>query len=85
MMSEYERWGFKNQRWLLGSFQFFGGVGLLVGLALPIVVSITSFLLTCMMLAAVFVRFKIKENFVKTLPALFYFLLNLVIFYHSIS
>ena len=32
MISEYEKWGFKNQRILLACCQLLGGLGLLVGL-----------------------------------------------------
>jgi uncharacterized membrane protein YphA (DoxX/SURF4 family) len=84
MVSEYERWGYKNQRIILGCCQLLGGLGLLVGLMVPLLLSVTSFLLTCMMLTAVFVRIQIKENFIKMLPAMFYVVLNSIIFYSSI-
>jgi hypothetical protein len=38
-----------------------------------------------MMLTAVFVRIKIKESVVKTLPALLYVVVNLIIFYNSLA
>ncbi|CAI8393023.1 MAG: Uncharacterised protein [Owenweeksia sp. TMED14] len=84
MISEYERWGYKNQRIILGSCQLLGGLGLLVGLAIPLMLSVASFLLMCMMLTAVFVRIKIKEKVVKMLPAVLYVALNFIIFYNSI-
>jgi uncharacterized membrane protein YphA (DoxX/SURF4 family) len=84
MMSEYERWGFKNQRIILGCCQLLGGLGLLVGLLIPLMLSVASFLLTCMMLTAVFVRIRIKESVLKMLPALLYVLVNATIFYFSI-
>ena len=84
MVSEYERWGYKNQRIILGCCQLLGGLGLLVGLMVPLLLSVTSFLLTCMMLTAVFVRIQIKETFIKMLPAMFYVVLNSIIFYSSI-
>ena len=83
MVTEYERWGFKNQRVILGFCQLFGGLGLLVGLVAPILLSVTSFLLTCMMLTAVFVRIQLKEPFFKMLPAMHYAVLSSVIFYNS--
>tara|TARA_Y100000385_G_scaffold72105_1_gene72468 strand:+ start:582 stop:935 length:354 start_codon:yes stop_codon:yes gene_type:complete len=85
MILEYERWGYKNQRIILGSCQLMGGLGLIVGLAVPLILSVSSFLLMCMMLTAVFVRIKLKEKVVKMLPAIFYALLNLIIFYNSIG
>jgi uncharacterized membrane protein YphA (DoxX/SURF4 family) len=84
MISEYERWGYKNQRLILGSCQLLGGLGLLVGLLMPWLLTLASFLLMCMMLTAVFVRIKIKESVVKTLPALLYVVVNLIIFYNSL-
>ncbi len=85
MISEYERWGYKNQRIVLGSCQLLGGLGLFVGLAVPLILSVASFLLMCMMLTAVFVRIKLKEKVVKMLPAILYVALNLIIFYNSIG
>ena len=85
MMSEYERWGFKDQRVILACCQLLGGAGLLVGMAVPLMLSIASFLLMCMMVAAVFVRIRIKESIVKMLPALFYALLDLWIFCDSLD
>ena len=84
MISEYERWGYKNQRIILGCCQLLGGLGLLIGLIVPLLLSVTSFLLTCMMLTAVIVRIQIKESFVKMLPALLYVAVNSIIFYYSI-
>tara|TARA_B100001057_G_C22308855_1_gene741253 strand:+ start:285 stop:623 length:339 start_codon:yes stop_codon:yes gene_type:complete len=85
MISEYERWGYKNQRIILGSCQLLGGLGLIVGLAVPFILFSASFLLMCMMLAAVFVRIKLKEKVVKMLPAIFYAVLNFVIFLLSFN
>ena len=84
MILEYEKWGFKNQRVILACCQLLGGLGLLIGLVVPLMLSVASFLLMCMMLTAVFVRIKLKEGLIKTLPALLYVALNLIIFYNSI-
>ena len=85
MISEYERWGYASQRVLLGSCQVLGGLGLLLGLVLPLMMSLASFLLMCMMITAVSVRIKLKEPMYKMLPALSYALLNLIIFYNSLD
>tara|TARA_B100000768_G_scaffold134511_1_gene125297 strand:+ start:3342 stop:3680 length:339 start_codon:yes stop_codon:yes gene_type:complete len=84
MISEYERWGYQNQRIILGSCQVLGGLGLLIGLAIPLLLSVASFLLMCMMLTAVFVRIKLNERLVKMLPAFFYVIVNFIIFYNSV-
>ena len=85
MVLEYERWGFKNQRILLGCFQLLGGLGLLVGLKVPLMLSVASFLLLCMMVTAVFVRIRTKERIVQMLPALLYVVLTFIIFYNSVA
>ena len=84
MVLEYERWGFKNQRIILGCCQLLGGLGLLVGLKFAPLLTITSFLLLCMMITAVFVRIRIKERIIRILPALLYLVLTFVIFYNSV-
>ena len=85
MILEYERWGFKNQRILLGCCQLLGGLGLLVGLKVPLMLSVASFLLLCMMVTAVFVRIRTKERIVQILPALLYVVLTFIIFYNSVA
>jgi len=84
MVLEYERWGFKSQRIILGCCQLLGGLGLLVGLKFAPLLTITSFLLLCMMITAVFVRIRIKERIIRILPALLYLVLTFVIFYNSV-
>ena len=39
MKSEYARWGYNNQRKLVGSLQLLGGVGLLMGLKIDILLN----------------------------------------------
>jgi len=85
MLSEYARWGYKNQRILLGCLQLLGGIGLLVGIVNPILLSVASFLLTFMMITAILVRIKIKDSTVQMLPATFYTVLNFVILYNSLT
>ena len=84
MLSEYARWGYKNQRILLGCLQLLGGAGLLIGIVNPILLSVASFLLTFMMITAIFVRIKIKDTIVQMLPATFYTVLNFIILYNSL-
>ena len=85
MLSEYARWGYKNQRVLLGCLQLLGGAGLLIGIVNPILLSVASFLLTFMMITAIFVRIKIKDSAVQMLPATFYTVLNFIILYNSLT
>jgi hypothetical protein len=84
MLSEYARWGYKNQRILLGCLQLLGAIGLLVGILYPILLSVASFLLTFMMVTAVFVRIKIKDSIIQMFPAILYTALNFIILYNSL-
>ena len=97
MISEFQRWGYANQRKLIGYFQLIGGAGLMFGSLLEIsndngenlinssnILSASSFLLTVLMLGAIFVRINIKDKLVNVLPATFYAILNFVILYYSL-
>jgi len=84
MLSEYARWGYKNQRILLGCLQLLGGVGLLIGITNTVLLSVASFLLTFMMITAVFVRIKIKDNIIQMSPAILYTVVNFIILYNSV-
>ena len=85
MVSEYSRWGYSDQRILLGFTQLMGGTGLLIGINNSVMLSLVSFLLTFMMITAVFVRIKIKDSFTNMFPAIFYCALNFIIFYNSLN
>ena len=83
MISEYSRWGFSNQRKIIGFFQLLGGIGLIVGIKVNILLFFTSLSFIIMMLFAIIVRIKIKDGIVETLPAITYLFLNVMIFYKS--
>ena len=55
MIAEYDRWGYLKYRHSIGSLQFLGGLGLILGLFLPSVILVSSFGLTAMMMVAVLV------------------------------
>ena len=83
MISEYSRWGFADQRKIIGFFQLLGGIGLLVGIKVNILLFITSLSFIIMMLFAIIVRIKIKDGIVEILPAITYLFFNIMIFYKS--
>ena len=97
MISEFQRWGYANQRKLIGYFQLIGGAGLMFGSSLFVIsndngenfinssniLSASSFLLTILMVGAIFVRINIKDKLVNILPATFYAILNFIILYNS--
>ena len=96
MISEFQRWGYGNQRKLIGCFQLIGGAGLIYGSLFVIntfdsngslvnsnnVLAGSSLILTIMMIGAIFVRIDIKDKFINILPATFYAILNFMIFYN---
>ena len=84
LISEFDRWGYGKFRFLIASFQLLAGIGFIIGIYFSFLVSIVSFLLSVMMLFAIFVRIKVKDNTIEMIPAAFNALLNLFIFYNSI-
>ena len=96
MISEFQRWGYGNQRKLIGCFQLIGGAGLIFGSLFVTntfdsndslinsnnILAGSSLILTIMMVGAIFVRIDIKDKFVNILPATFYAILNFIIFYN---
>ena len=85
MRSEYARWGFKNYRYLIGGFQFLGGLGLLIGLCLKDFILFSSIGLTVLMISAICVRIKIGDTLKMTLPAIVYTIINSLILFLTIN
>tara|TARA_S200000501_G_C20208874_1_gene476254 strand:+ start:115 stop:453 length:339 start_codon:yes stop_codon:yes gene_type:complete len=79
MLLEYKRWGYPEQRQLIGSLQLLGGTGLLLGLYFETLVPLCSSSLLLLMLAAIGVRIKIKDQPYVMIPALFYAIINFLI------
>ncbi len=85
MTSEFTRWGYKDYRYLIGGFQLLGGIGLLTGLIIDDLLLLSSGGLAFLMIMAVYVRFKIKDPLKMAMPALFYAIINSLIFYLAIN
>ena len=83
MIIEYERWGYPEQRLLIGGLQFLGGLGLLVGLYIKLLIPLSSASLLLLMLAAIGVRIKIKDQPLMMIPAVFYATINFLILISS--
>ena len=62
MLVEYKRWGYPEQRLLIGGLQFLGGLGLFIGLYFKPLIPLSSASLLLLMLAAIGVRIKIKDQ-----------------------
>ena len=67
MILEYNRWGYAELRFLIGALQLLGGLGLLLGLYFNLLIPLSSASLMLLMLAAIGVRFNIKEESIKML------------------
>ena len=80
MQAEFERFGLARHRVIVGLTQIAGAVGLLVGFHYPFIGILSAGGLALQMLLGVGVRIKIRDSFLQTLPATFYFLLNAYLF-----
>ena len=85
MVNEYERWGFGKYRQIIGLSQILCGAGLIIGIKFLILLQVASFSLVIMMLLAILVRIKIKDNISEILPAISYLVLSLLILFNSLN
>ncbi len=76
LQKEFVRFGLSTLRKLIGFLQICGSLGLIAGLWFPILGKAGSGGLALMMLLAILVRIKIRDGFLRTTPAILYFLLN---------
>ena len=84
MIIEFKRWGLEKWRKEIGSFQLTCGTVMLIGLKLNYALIFSSIILIIMMLVAVYIRIKIKDNISEILPALAYLILGVIILQHTI-
>ncbi|MEB8345430.1 DoxX family protein [Flavobacteriaceae bacterium KMM 6898] len=79
MKLEFMRYGLnKQQRWLTGTLQILGSIGLLLGLFFNLFLCLISTTgLFVLMILGLWVRIKIKDSVLKSSPALIYALINL--------
>ena len=82
---EFKRFGLEKFGILAATLQILGGIGLLLGLYFPIILTISSLGLAILMFLGVMTRIKVKDSLLQTLPALFFMIMNTYIFLHSIS
>ena len=83
MKIEYKRWGYPEQRFMIGSLQLLGGLGLFLGFVFDPLIPLSSASLMLLMLAAIGVRIKIEDQPLRMIPALFYAVLNFLILVNS--
>lgn len=76
LKKEFVRYGFSNQRPLIGLLQICGALGLIAGSWVPLLGKAAAGGLALMMLAGVIVRISIRDTFLQTTPAILYLLVN---------
>jgi len=76
LQREFVRFGLSPLRKLIGLLQICGSLGLLAGFRFPLLGQTAAGGLALMMLLAILVRIKIRDNFLKTTPAILYFAVN---------
>jgi len=84
MIREFDRWGLADKRQLIGGAQLIAGIGVLVGFKSDFVLILSALFIMAMMLVAIMVRIKIKDNISDILPAIAYILLSMVMLYEGI-
>tara|TARA_B100000401_G_C52571324_1_gene608114 strand:- start:239 stop:574 length:336 start_codon:yes stop_codon:yes gene_type:complete len=84
MILEFKRWGLEKRRKVIGGFQLACGIGIIIGLWSNYILIVSSILLIIMMLVAVYIRIRIKDNISEILPAVAYLILGIIILQDSI-
>jgi uncharacterized membrane protein YphA (DoxX/SURF4 family) len=79
LISEFERYGLKALRKLIGALEIAGALGLFIGFYLPILRFLSAGGLSMLMFFAIIVRWKIKDPILQWIPAIVLFLINLSI------
>jgi hypothetical protein len=81
---EFDRYGLSGFRKLTGVLQILGSLGIAAGFFIGGLTALSSLGLSILMMMGFFVRLKIRDPFLSTLPALFFSVLNFFIFFNSI-
>ena len=84
MVLEFKRWGLEKRRKEIGGFQLACGIGLLIGLWSNYTLIVCSIILIIMMLIAIYVRVKIKDNISDIIPAIAYLILGIIILQNTV-
>lgn len=85
MKDEFKRFGIEKFKILTAILEILGGVGLLVGLKYPLILSVSSGGLFVLMILAVRVRIKLRDSLIESLPAIILVLINLYILIESLK
>ena len=85
MIDEFKRWGLEDKRKIIGICQFIAGSGILIGSEFKIVLISSAVFIIIMMIVAIAVRIRIKDDISDILPAVAYMVLCFVILYEIIQ
>lgn len=85
MKNEFKRFNLEKIGPLTIFLQFLGATGLLVGLHINLILTISALGLGLLMFFGLIVRIKCKDSLWVSIPAIFYMVLNLSIFFSSIN
>ena len=85
MFMEYKRWGLSELRVVISCLQIFGSIGLIAGIFINNLLIICSFFFVIMMIVALYFRYKVKDGFLASVPAIIYIIVNAIIFIEAIS
>jgi hypothetical protein len=85
MKDEFKRFGIPQFRILTGLLQVFGGIGCIIGYVwLDELLFLSAAGLSILMFSGLIVRLKIKDPFFAAMPAITFFILNLIIAYKTL-
>jgi len=85
MKNEFRRFNLEKLGLFTIILEFLGATGLLIGLKFNLILTISSLGLALLMLFGLIVRIKLKDNILISLPAGFFMILNLFIFFVAIK
>ncbi len=84
MKSEFKRFGLEKLGLTTAVTELVAAMGLLIGIKYPLFLTVFSAILVLLMFFGTLVRLRMKDSLLLMTPALFYFFLNLYIFFVSI-
>tara|TARA_B100000401_G_C52580196_1_gene612206 strand:+ start:366 stop:719 length:354 start_codon:yes stop_codon:yes gene_type:complete len=85
MKEEFKRFNLEKIGFHIIILELLGALGLIIGLKFNLILMVSSLGLTLLMLAGVAVRIKLKDSLRVSFPAIFYLVLNGLIFFVSIG
>ena len=84
MKDDFIRFNLESFINFIGVIEIAGGIGMLLGLKYPLLLTISSFGLSLLMALGIFTRIRVDDTFKETLQAIIFLIINLYILYFSI-